>query len=145
MAEVQVKLYLDEMMTKVNDATEALLSKLALRTEERTKMNIRTNGQIDTGFMVNSIYTITSKGSGYANAASAVNNTHSSKTGREVDHSKDMADAATLDEPLSSAVVVGANYAVFNEARKAFLYPAASDASREFGLEAVATFKEVGA
>jgi hypothetical protein len=142
-----VKIYLDHLETVVKDCTEELVKRLALRTEERAKLNIRSNGQIDTGFMVNSIYTIFANGvSGYSiSKALAESETKSRKTGKEVDHSDDMAPEEILSDDVAAAVVVGANYAIYNEARNPFLYPAAAEASRELGQEAVQIFKEAGA
>jgi hypothetical protein len=140
---VDVKLYLDHVKVVVADATEKVLKQLAYRIVERAQINIRGNDQIDTGFMVNSIYPVFEGGSGYSEASSAAESqTHSRKTGRTVDHAGDMAPPEQLTKDADAAVVVGANYAIYQEAANPFLYPAAETAAAEFGGEATQVYKE---
>jgi hypothetical protein len=139
----EVKLYLDHVLVVVKEATEEVLKALAFRITERAQLNIRSNDQVDTGFMVNSIYPVWKDGSDYGQAkASAESHTHSSKTGREVDHSGDMAPPEILPASASAAVVVGANYAIYQENINPFFYPAAQRAAAEFDAEATAIYRE---
>jgi hypothetical protein len=138
-----VRLYLDHVKVVVDKATEEVLKKLAYRIVERAQLNIRGNDQIDTGFMVNSIYPIFEGGSGYGEARSAAESqTHSQKTGRTVDHAGDMAPEVQLIKDADAAVVVGANYAIYQESANPFLWPAAETAAKEFGGEATRVYKE---
>jgi len=140
---VEVKLYLDHLQVVVEEATEKVLKQLGFRITERAQLNIRTNDQIDTGFMVNSIYPVWKDGSGYGQArAEAEGQTMSKRTGKQVDQSENMAPEESLVEDAVAAVVVGANYAIFQEAANPFLYPAAEAAAGEFGGEATAIYKE---
>jgi hypothetical protein len=138
----EVKLYLDEVLIKVEKATEEALKILALRVVERAQMNIRTNNQIDTGFMVNSIYAIWKGGSGYEAARGQAMSQTRGKDGRKVDHSGDMAPGRSLPDDAAAGVVVGANYAIFQELADPFLYPAAQATAEEFKAELEAIFKE---
>ena len=61
----EVKLYLDRVKVKIKDATDEALAAWAFQLEGQTKANIAGNDQVDTGFMMNSVYTITRKESTY--------------------------------------------------------------------------------
>jgi hypothetical protein len=126
----EVKLYLDHVKITLKKITdEKVLKQLALRVVERAQLNIRENDQIDTGFMVNSGYAIWEGGSTYGqNAISA--------EGRE------MAPEESLASDAAAGVVFGANYAIYQEAAKPFLYPAAEAAAKEFEGEAERIYKE---
>ena len=142
-ATVDVDLYLDHVKVVVNEATMEVLKALAFRIAGRAQVNIRTNNQIDTGFMVNSIYPIWSNGSNFREALeAAAAQTTSSKTGRSVDHSEDMSEEPTKPTKDAAGVVVGANYAIYQESIQPFLYPAAEAAAQEFGGEASKIYKE---
>ena len=142
--DVEVKLYLDHVRVEVEKATIEVLKALGFRIVERAQLNIRSNDQIDTGFMVNSIYPIWVDGSGYSKAAGqAAEQTHSKKTGREVDHTNDMAPEEQLPSDAAAGVVVGAVYAIYQEALNPFLYPAAEQSASEFGGIAEKIYREV--
>jgi hypothetical protein len=142
MTDVEVKLYLDHVKVTVEKATDEVLKALAFRIVERAQLNIRANDQIDTGFMVNSVYPVWKGASGYdAARGAAESQTTSSKTGRHIDHSGDMAPEERLGD-ADAAVVVGANYAIYQEAAQPFLWPAGERAAAEFGGEAERIYKE---
>lgn len=143
MAEVEVRWYLDHVKVLVNEATEDVLAALGMRIVEGTQLQIRENNQIDTGFMVNSVYLVTTADSGYPQALSAAMQQTTDQEGRTVDHENDMAPEQPLAEGAAAGVVVGAGYAIYQEARLPFLYPAAERAAREFGGEAERVYKEV--
>ena len=58
MADAEVKMRLDHVKVVVAGATRHALAAIALQMEGRTKVNIQENGQIDTGFMLNSTFTL---------------------------------------------------------------------------------------
>jgi hypothetical protein len=130
---VEIKMYLDHVEVTVEEASEEVLKQLALRIVERTQLNIRENDQIDTGFMVNSTYPIWKDGSGFEEA--------------QAEASAKAPDREMINEPLeaeaSAGVVVGANYAIYQENLQPFLYPASEAAAAEFGGEAEKIFREV--
>ena len=111
--------------------------------EGRAKVNIQTNGQIDTGFMLNSIYTVTPKSSGYGAALSQARSKTRSKTGQQVKKDDAMAPARSLEgKDVRAAVICGANYAIFQEQSRSFLFAAAETVAREAGGIAEAIYRE---
>jgi hypothetical protein len=128
---VDIDLYIDHVEVAVKEATDEVLKQLAYRIVELAQVNIRLNDQIDTGFMVNSVYPIWQDGSGHGAAETAA---------------RAMADREVIEEQLeagaSAAVVVGANYAIYQEAANPFLYRAADEAAIQFGAEAERIYKE---
>jgi hypothetical protein len=141
--EVQVKLYLEHVKVVVDDATAEVLGKLAFAIEREAKLNIRNNDQIDTGFMVNSVYAVTGAASSYSAAKASAQSQTRDRGGHQVDHSGDMAPEQGLPADADAAVVIGANYAIYQEAAKPFLYPAAQKAAAQFGGQATAIYKQV--
>jgi hypothetical protein len=144
-SDVEVKFYIDHVKVTVDKATDEVLKMLAYRIVEGTQLNIRSNDQIDTGFLINSVYPIWKDGSGYADAKAEAEQRTTGKDGRHVDHSDDMAPEPSLPGDASAGVVVGANYAIYNEVRIPFLYPAAQKAVTEeqFRGEAEQIYREV--
>jgi len=139
----KVNLRLDHVEAVVKEATEEVIRMAALRIVERAQLNIRDNDQIDTGFMVNSVYGVWGENSDYAQARGrAMDQTTSRKTGKTVDHGGDMAPEAALPGGKAGAVVVGASYAIYQEAADPFLWPAAEATMAEFGGEANKIYKE---
>ena len=125
-------MYIDHVMVAVEEATEEVLKRLAFRIVERAQLNIRNNVQIDTGFMVNSGYPIWKGGSGFSAAESAA----LAQAEKEIIEEQ-------LAEDAAAGVVWGANYSIYQEALKPFLWPAAVSAASEFGGEAEQVFKEM--
>ena len=115
MAESKVNWYQDRVILSVEGASREMLAKLAFAVEGQAKVNIRDNGQIDTGFMVNSVYAVPpGGGSDYAEAKSAAEARNP--------------EAAMLTEAQApeggAAVAAGAEYAVYQEMANSFLYRA---------------------
>ena len=116
----KINWYEDEVMLAVKGALN--LEGIALRVEERTKLNIVDNDQIDTGFMLNSTYYITENSDNYAQAK---------REAESKSADSDMAPQAQLKDPDSAAVVVGAEYAIYQEMQKSFLLKAVEDTAAE--------------
>jgi hypothetical protein len=119
MADYRVNWYTDQVMALVNQAVD--IEAMAHRIEERTKGNIVENDQVDTGFMLNSVYVITDAKSGYSAAqatATALN-----------------PQAMMLPPPplgkADAAVVVGAEYAIYQELNRSFLFRALDEAKAD--------------
>ena len=143
MPDAEVRLRLDHVRTTIRGATQKALEAVAFQTEGRAKVKVRDNDQIDTAFMLNSIYTVTPTSSGYTGAKGAAEaRTKSGRSGRETDHSGDMAPAQRLPSGVAAAVVVGANYAIYQEVQKSFLYAGAEEAAREAGGTCEKVFRE---
>jgi hypothetical protein len=134
----EVKLYLDRVKIKIKDATDEALAAWAFQLEGQTKVNIAGNDQVDTGFMMNSVYTITRKAGTYAAAK---------KTGRYKNKAGDMVERQLAPEQrlpgdAAAGVVVGANYAIYQEVRDSFLFKAAEKIARQAGGTLEAKFRE---
>lgn len=119
---------------EAKEAMDHVLRVAAFRATEIAQSNVRGNGQIDTGFMINAIYPIWSKGSGFEQARLEASAHTTSRDGSVVDHSGDMSPEEPLLSGASSAVVAGAVYSIYQEAQKPFLYPAAEQVSTELGV-----------
>jgi len=139
----EVKMYLDHVTVVIEDATDEALAALAFQIEGLTKRNIQQNGQIDTGFMLNSVYSITPEGSGYAEARAEAQSHELNRAGEFVDVSKRMAPEVALPEDASAGVCVGANYAIFQEAQKPFLFPAGEEGAKQGGGTVEAVYKDL--
>jgi hypothetical protein len=127
----QVKLYLDHVLVKVNSRSEEFLEGVALQIQAETKVKIQQNGQIDTGFMLNSTYTVSKRGDTYSAA-----NQSGQSPGRK------LAPKASLPGNAKAATVVGAQYAIYQEARKSFLYAAGEKVANQVMGSAEAVYKE---
>ncbi len=99
---------------QIADALPEMLGQIVRKTAFDCQANIqgfiRANGQIDTGFMVNSVYTVTSEGSTYSGGVDA------------------LPEVGGADQ-TTAYVAVAANYAVYQEfgtrfmPGKPFFYP----------------------
>ena len=121
MAKAKVNLNLDHVLVKVRGATDAALEAIALQIEGVTRVNIQRNGQIDTGFMVNSVYSVSKRSTTYGDTRGS--GTQTNRQGQGV--LRKIAPPANLPSHASAAVAVGAEYAIFQELKKPFLFPAA--------------------
>lgn len=116
-----VKFYLDHVLLKTAAASDAALEAAALQIEAQTKVNIQNNNQIDTGFMLNSTYVVTPRLSTYDETDPG--GTQFDRFGHLVE--REIAPQVSLPDNARAAVVVGAEYAVYQEDQKPFFYPAA--------------------
>lgn len=132
-----VKWYGDEVRLKIKNATAKMVTEAAFLIEGQTKVNIRNNGQVDTSFMMNTVYAI-----GPENAHTAVDKSgkyYSSAEQRQVERR-----AAPLQAPPEDGGIVGvaAEYAIYQEARIPFLYPAVETVAAIMAGEIVAAGKD---
>ncbi len=114
MAKAKVDMHLDHVMMRVEGATDDVLHAVALQVEGTAKRNIVSNDQIDTGFMLNSVYSASSEGSTFSD-------TWAGPPGKK-------AQRASLPKLFSAALVhVSAMYAIYQEMMEPFLRPAADE------------------
>lgn len=112
--QAKVDMHLDHVMLRVEDATDEVLHAVALQVEGTSKRNVVQNDQIDTGFMLNSIYSASNEGSTFGD-------TWAGPPGKK-------ARRASLPRLFSAALVhVSAVYAIFQEMMEPFLRPAADE------------------
>lgn len=124
-----VTMRLDHVNVVVKNATNDALAALAFQMEGQTKVNIADNDQIDTGFMMNSVYTITKKDSSYGAADST--GEYKNKAGESV--KRKLAPEERLPEEAAAGVIVGASYAIYQETQNSFLFKAAEQVARQAG------------
>ena len=117
-----VSLHFDRM-------TRRGLTAVAAHVDGLTKLNIIANDQVDTGFMVNSVYFVGESESTYAEANA--DGPYTNKAGQMV--TRQLAPEAVLPDAYAALVCVGANYAIFQEMALPFLYPALLQAAAETG------------
>lgn len=106
--------------------TVRILDALAIECAGLTRRNISENGQIDTGFMLNTVQAFGPLHPGIGGGMQVV----ADRDGRQV-----VRHAAAVEGtgPRSAATAVAANYSIYHELEKAFLYPAAEETARNFG------------
>ena len=121
----KVEMHLDHVMLRVKGASEKGLHALALQVEGVTKVNIVANDQVDTGFMMNSVYVESSQGSTFGETWG--DGSYSRKKSGGMSDSR-IAPKIRLPRRFSlTAVVVGAIYAIFQEMQNPFLRPAGEE------------------
>lgn len=123
----EVNWYSEQVILKLDDVTRRGLEAVAARIDALTKININQNNQIDTGFMANSVYFATKDDSTYLDDSGVQINREGNFVERE------MAPEATLPPDQAALICVGANYAIYQEMQKPFLYPALVQAAAEAG------------
>ncbi len=134
----EVKLRLDHVLVKVKERSETYLEAVALQIQAQAKVKIQQNGQLDTGFMVNSVYTLSKRGDTYSSANQS--GSYVGKNGKQA--VRKIAPKATLPSNAKAATVVGADYAVFQEEKKSFLFAASEIVANELKGSAEKVFKE---
>lgn len=123
----RVDWYGNDVKATLRGAVADIMAKAAFQVEGQAKANIVANGQVDTGFMLNSVYAITGRGSNYGQARAAAEGRNPEAV---------MGPQASLIDGASAAVGVGASYAAFQEIQQSFLYRA---------LQALTTIAEFSA
>lgn len=111
MAKAKIKWYPDEVKKAALEAVN--LEGVAFRVEETAKANIVRNDQVDTGFMLNSTYVVLPDRSTYSG-------------GEGIGPKPDV-------KANQAAVVVGANYAIYQEIQQSFLFSALNQVTGELG------------
>ncbi len=118
----KVDWYADDVIAHFAGLTAEGLEAVAAQIDGQAKLNIRENGQIDTGFMINTVYFSGVSGSSY------------DQTARPSSFGDDKAKAPEVDLGDAEALVaVGADYAIFQEQIDSFLYKALSQVAGQAG------------
>lgn len=124
---VQVNWYGERVMLTVKSATRKALAELALRGAQLAIENIQANDQIDTGFMMNTVYSVTPDGSVSPTWGPGE---YLDRLGRLV--SRQAAAPVTVGKD-QAAVGCVAEYAVYQEMVNSFLYRALEQLADEAG------------
>ena len=135
MSDAQVNWYKHRVTAALEKATDQILDQLAMQTLGQARINIRENRQIDTGFMTNSGYVISAKrdehDKTWPTGEYPQNPEHHGGTAG-VSHAV-RAEKVQVDTSEQSAVAFAAHYAIYQEMRKGFLFPAMVDVIKYFG------------
>lgn len=136
----RMKSYRPQVMIKIKNITEKELEAFAFQVEAQTKVNIQQNGQIDTGFMLNSVYTRTKSGESTYNDTET-SGLYISKDLRDVE--REIAPEREIPGKATAIVAVGAAYAIYQEQQQSFLFAAAeTTASGRPGAEVSSNIKK---
>lgn len=124
----RVKWLTHDVMVHFKGMSRQALEAVAFHIEGEAKQNIITNDQVDTGFMVNTVYV----------KSEAVNTYEATKedglyTGQKsgAERTVQKAPEATLPADVDVLVAIGADYAIFQELLNPFLYPALVSVSQQ--------------
>jgi hypothetical protein len=117
-----------EVMLILEKATADALEAAAFSVEGKAKQNIVANDQVDTGFMLNSVYAIGQGSKGLDNYQKA-----SSQAGGKNPDGKMLNKEQPPDDGLTALVAVGAEYAIYQEIQNSFLYRALEQEVADFG------------
>jgi hypothetical protein len=128
MPDAQVNWYEDDVILVVDQATDDFVSRIAFHVEGEAKVG----APVDTGFMWNAIYAITPAGSNRGRAVA-------SARGAAAD--RDLASEPGIGEG-EAAVHAAAEYTIFQEMRRGFLYRALERAQAVAGGMIEAAGKE---
>lgn len=136
----KVDWYTEEVTAHFKGVTRKALSAVAARIEGQAKINIVGNDQVDTGFMLNTVYHVGADGSTYGQANGS--GYYTNQEGQQV--KRQMAPQAALPPNAEALVAVGANYAIFQELQDSFLYKALTQVASEAGGIIEASAKGAG-
>jgi len=123
---IEINFFTEEVILAVDKVVSDGLAEVALEIQGQAVLNIRSNNQIDTGFMMNSGYVLANNGTDtYSHLQ-----THGVYSGKSGDSQwRELADRADLPDGVEALVAFGANYAIYQEAAKPFLFKAANQVS----------------
>lgn len=115
MTDVEQRWYTRDVLLKLDRFTAELLTAAGFQIEGLAKANIVANDQIDTGFMLNSVYSVAPGKDSYSAALSAAQARNPAAV---------MGPRQQPPDEKTAVVAVGASYAVYDEKRNSFLYRA---------------------
>ncbi len=132
-----VNWYEEDVLAWAENLTEELLAQTAARVAQETILNINENDQIDTGFMINTVYFRTQDSSTYGETAeSGVRSWDPGKHGGQAgERLTEKAPEAEVPGDMVALVAVGANYAIYQEMSQSFLYAALVTVAQSWDLQ----------
>ena len=142
--DAEVRLYLEHIKVVIAHASDKAMLALAHQIEAQTKANIVDMpsgdhvGLVDTGFLLNSVYAIGNGESGYG--ATQSSGEYVNRAGETV--RRERAPEERLPRDAQAAVVVGANYAIYQEVKHSFLFKAAEQVAQHAGGTAERVYRE---
>lgn len=125
----------NEIVAIVRGRSRDATARLAFQIEGQTKVNITNNGQVDTGFMRNSVYTMLPGGNAEIQHSGVLINSEGRPVERRMAQTPPLGDA-------DAAVTVGAEYAIWQELANSFLYRAAEQVAAQAEATLVEVFRD---
>lgn len=122
----KVDWYGEQILLRIEDATQEMLDELALLGEGKAKENVVANDQVDTGFMMNAVYAVTSKGDDLSARSGEYVNRAGETVHREAVAPRGVGDA-------QAAIACAAEYAIHQEMRNSYLFRALEQVAGEAG------------
>lgn len=129
----KVNFHIDHVLVRFKKASEPMAEAIALQMEAYTKDKITSNRQIDTGFMRNATYIVSRRLSTFGKA---------NASGVYQGKKRKLAPQVSLPSNALAACANGAAYAIFQEEKKPFMYPAAVKTAADVHGKAEKVFKE---
>lgn len=130
MTKAKIRFYTDDILALIRKANAQVARNLAEAVAEEARKNVSRNDQVDTGFMRKAIYVKTRNYSGYEEAKLAAEAfTYSRRRNRRVLPKTQFAPEAELGDS-AAAVGCAADYALVQELKDPFLYPALETVAR---------------
>lgn len=126
----------DRVKLALHAALQAMVAAAAFEVEALAKVNITNNGQVDTGFMRQSVYASTPKGS----TTPAASGVFYSTTEQRLVERTALPSSATPGD-TSAIVAVAAEYGIYQEIAQPYLYPALERVASSYGGQIVAAGK----
>lgn len=125
-----VNWYENNVRLVVDDASDEVVNQLAFQVLGQARINIQQNGQIDTGFLLNSGYVVSENANTFGDTDPS-GEYQSRKSGDSVRRER-------VDQPRSpddGGAVVGfaADYAIYQEMANSFLYTALEQVAAQAG------------
>lgn len=136
-AETKVTWYGNKVMAKIKGGSSQVIRAMAFQCEGLTKDRITANGQVVTGFMRNSVYTVTTEGV----SGGVESTTLTDEQGHTVQRTS--VPPPELGGEDVSICGVGANYAIYQEVKNPFLRPSFDTVVAGFETTVTGIFGEV--
>jgi hypothetical protein len=135
MADATVNWYGERVKVVIKGLEARMLTRVAMIGADKAAINIRNNGQVDTGFMMGTVYGKGPTASGYANTKKSgeykwQEAKHGGKPGTVY---LEAADEVNLPDDETAVIHCAAEYAIYQEMRMPFMYPALQAVIKEFG------------
>lgn len=130
MAKPQINWYENDVRLVVEDASAEMVSQLAFQTLGQAQINIQQNGQIDTGFLLNSGYVVSERDDTFGNTDPS-GAYQSRKTGDTVQRQR--VDQAARPDEGGAVVGFAAEYAIYQEMQNTYLYRALEQVAAQGG------------
>jgi len=134
----RVNWYENNVRVVVEDASADVLNQLAFQVLGQARINIQQNGQIDTGFLLNSGYVVSEKANTFGDTDPS-GEYQSRKTGDSVQRNR--VDQARTPDDNGAVVGFAADYAIYQEMANSYLFTALEQVAATGGANVQVTPK----